>query len=242
MAGSESTRPRRVRWEIAERPDGGGRLLTRLEPPDARLYRELVGRVAPIVERRLRAGVLANRATAGGGSSMLAAWPPARRRWRRTIERATSPQARSAILVTDVHRCYASIQAGIVQRSLLGMGVPAGDAGEIGRFLFELGLAGVPGLPVGPEPSAILANAVLARLDDAVAATGCRSVRWVDDLVVIAPEPARLMAAFDAIRFGADQVGLALHGPKTRLFADASAAGAALIGRATSPAARCDMA
>lgn len=75
----------------------------------------------------------------------------------------------------------------------------------------------------------MLANAVLAELDDAVALTGCRFLRWVDDVVVFAADGPMVRAAFDGLRRAADRVGLELNDGKTRMFTDLHEARTALV-------------
>ena len=193
------------------RPGGGVRLLTELDPLDARTFRRSVERVAPAVERRLGPGVVANRLA--GPDLRLEDWRVARRRW----ARATTAAPRGLRLHLDVAGCYGGIRPELVADALRRAGVT--DTEELLRFLREVNAAGVPGLPVGPHASAVLANAVLARLDDAVAATGAAHVRWVDDLVVEVPSRRRAIAVLDAARRELGAMGLELQPAKTRLTA-----------------------
>ena len=95
-----------------------------------------------------------------------------------------------------------------------------GCSRELGSFLRALADAGVRGLPVGPDPSAILANGVLAHADRLAAAAGCRPIRWVDDVVFAAAGPGGAIRAFDAWRRGLAELGLEAHDGKTRMFTD----------------------
>jgi hypothetical protein len=52
------------------------------------------------------------------------------------------------------------------------------------RLLARLEDDGVAGLPVGPEPSAVLANAVLGSADRSLRSQGYAFARWCDDVVV----------------------------------------------------------
>ena len=49
--------------------------------------------------------------------------------------------------------------------------------------LARLGQTGVRGLPVGPDPSAWMAEAVLAIADERARLAGTAPIRWVDDVV-----------------------------------------------------------
>jgi len=71
-------------------------------------------------------------------------------------------------------------------------------------------------LPIGPDPSAILANGILAVADREAAAAGCRPIRWVDDVVFAAAGPRSAQRAFDAWRRSLEGLGLEAHDGKTR--------------------------
>ena len=239
-----------VRWETCRTQSGIARQIVRLRPADDRVYRELVARVAREVERRLSPAVVANRsglsapipagtlagtpagtlAGAPGGPPMLAPWRPARGRWRRSIRRALADGASwRAVVATDVRDCYGSIRPELVGQALVATGAREGDRATVVAFLRALESAGVRGLPVGPDPSAVLANAALAMLDDAVTQAGCGFLRWVDDIVVFASDTTRARAALDELRWAADRAGLELHDGKTRTFTDLAHAREALV-------------
>jgi len=118
----------------------------------------------------------------------------------------------SIVIVSDVRDCYPSVG----ERALEAIGCSR----ELGSFLRALADAGVRGLPVGPDPSAILANGVLAHADRLAAAAGCRPIRWVDDVVFAAAGPGGAIRAFDAWRRGLAELGLEAHDGKTRMFTD----------------------
>jgi hypothetical protein len=180
-----------------------------LEPGDEAMYLELVARVAPALERSLGLAVVANRVVAG--PLVLEDWRAARARWRRAVGRPGAPGLRVHLDVAD---CYDSIRPEVVAASLRAAGA---DPRPLVRLLHELADHGVPGLPVGPEPSAVLANAVLARVDLAVAATGVPHVRWVDDVVAFAPERQRVRRVTDAVRRELEALGLQPNEAKTRI-------------------------
>ena len=139
---------------------GGLRRLTLLGAGEAAAYARVVGHVTPAIERRLGPEVFANRAP--GGRS-LEPWQDARTRWRR----AASRLVRTAPVATmDVTTCYDTITPEVVEDALGGFDVSSSARREIVDVLRIFRDAGVPGIPVGPDPSAILANAVLASVDD----------------------------------------------------------------------------
>jgi hypothetical protein len=72
-------------------------------------------------------------------------------------------------------------------------------------------------LPVGPEPSAVLANLVLAGADRTLREAGAPHIRWVDDFVVFTAGRAQSIRALDALRRSLGESGLELSEPKTKI-------------------------
>ena len=110
--------------------------------------------------------------------------------------------------MSDVRDCYASIDP----RALEGVGI---DDPDLLGFLRGLEDAGVRGLPVGPPPSAILANAVLGFADRAVVEVAAVPIRWVDDVVLVGRDRLGAERAFDAWRRALASLGLEAHDGKT---------------------------
>jgi hypothetical protein len=203
--------PRGPRLVAFPKADGGTRWLTQLDPAGDAEYRRAIGPVAGRIERSLGPEVLAPRARRSSDGWRLRPWRPARARWRASLRAATDEAAPgTAFAVADVRDCFGSITLGSVER-LLG----PESAGAV-DVLRRLHARGVRGLPVGPEPSAILANAVLGELDRTLRTIGVAHVRWVDDLVLWGPT-ADVRRALVALRSAASLVGLELHGGKTRI-------------------------
>lgn len=211
-----------VRMQAVARPGGGVRWLARLDPVDRARYRSLVAPLAPVVERSLGVEVLANRAVGRGRwpTVRLEAWRRARATWARRVEAALASDLTRAALITDVAACYASIEPEVVARRLRASGAPGPRVESLERFLHDLGERGVPGLPVGPSPSALLANLVLAAPDEHVRAAGLRHIRWVDDVIVFAPGRRAALRGYDAFRRALDELGLHPNPRKTVLLDD----------------------
>jgi hypothetical protein len=195
---------------------GGERRIAILDPSTRERYVRLVAGSADVLEERLSDAVVANR---------VRSWrqePPELRLrpWRverRVFAARLSALARGAesIAFADVRRCYASISAAMVGETLRRDGIENADALE--GLLRDLERAGVRGLPVGPEPSAVLANAVLARVDRALEGAGIRYLRWVDDVVLAAEDPT---GALRVLRDALATAGLELNDGKTRIVLD----------------------
>jgi hypothetical protein len=201
-------------FESIPKPGGGLRRLTRLDPAGDAEYREAVGPLAGRIERSLGPGVFAIRSRPGPGGWRLAPWGPARAAWRRAVRRVIDDATRGrTFALADVRDCYGSISPETIA-SLLGP-----EAAHAVAFLRRAHERGVRGLPIGPDPSAVLANAVLGELDDAIRDAGARHLRWVDDLFVWGSR-ADVGRALRALDVAAARVGLAMHPDKTRILAD----------------------
>jgi hypothetical protein len=188
---------------------------------DAR-YHALVASIAPTVEARLDGRVAANRTVAAGASAVsrrveLRPWRLERRRYLEQVRRLVASVP--AILATDVRHCYASISPDAVARTLLTIGIDADLTAEIVAVLRRLERGGIEGLPIGPEPSAVLATAVLSVVDAELVLAGFDHPRWVDDLVVALPSARDAAAAIGVVDAALAGVGLRRHVGKTRVLA-----------------------
>ena len=180
-------------------------------------YVGLVASSASAIEELLSPAVMANR---------VASWsvrPPelALRPWRLerrlfAVRLAGLAARRGPVAFADVRRCYASMSPAIVGEALRRAGIPT--ACEVEGFLSGLEGIGVEGLPVGPDASAVLANAVLAQVDRALRDAGIEHLRWVDDVVLSGGDIA---AALSVFRTALASIGLRANETKTRIMADA---------------------
>lgn len=206
----EPRRPPRVRW--VARPGGGRRGIVELDPGDERAYRNAVAPLVPRIERALGPGVAANRAAGRDSLAVvrLEPWRVARGRWRRDTARIRLPLRVRA----DVADFYGSVTERALRRSL------GPDADEPIRVLRTLWGRGVVGLPVGPDPSAILANAVLGPVDEALERSGLAVHRWVDDWTIGLPSRAEAGRLLLVLELALRDLGLELRHDKTRLVGD----------------------
>jgi hypothetical protein len=215
------------RFEPVPKPGGGLRWLTRLDPAGDAEYRDAVGPLAGRIERALGPEVFALRSRPVPGGWRLVPWGPARAAWRKALRRVVREAPPGTVFaIADVRDCYGSISSETIA-GLLGP-----EAAHATAFLRHLHDRGVRGLPIGPEPSAILANAVLSEMDRTIRCTGAQHLRWVDDLALWGSRTdiRRAFAALDDFA----RIGLELHPTKTRLLADRQEACAALGGRDSS--------
>ena len=180
-----------------------------LDELDARAFRRAVGPLTPRIERSLGPGVFANRTIGRGTRSMTALepWGRAWTRWRRSaLAEATDG---SRLLRADVADFYPSVGERAIRLSL-------GDGtDEALRVLRSFWDGGVAGLPIGPEPSAILANAVLAYADAALRGAGSAPIRWVDDWLIPVPDRRAADRSLVALEAALAELGLRLNPSKT---------------------------
>ena len=200
------------------RPGGGSRLLARLPERDAQAYEELVGAALPTIERALGPEVVANRALPGPGVR-LEPVAAARARHRAALGTLLTARDVRAVLVLDVADFYPSTAPAAVARALRWVGGPA-LAEPLGRLLRSFEEREVRGLPVGPEPSAVLANAVLGPLDAALRGADLRHLRWVDDVIAPAPGPDAARRGLERALRALDALGLVANPRKTRILTE----------------------
>ncbi len=205
----------RVRF-VSVRHARGGRRIAVLEPETGRTYTRLVAEIAVSVEAALSHRVVANRVAASSVEPpMLRLRPWRTERAAFAARLAELAEAGGALTFADVRHCFASISPSAVGEELRRLGI--GTAGAIGAFLTGLEPDGVRGLPVGPDPSAVLANAVLGHADRALDRAGIAHVRWVDDWALSSSDPA---GALEVLRRALEEIGLGLNERKTRIVVD----------------------
>jgi hypothetical protein len=182
--------------------------MAELAPPDALAWRRLAAAAGPAIEPRLGPEVLANRWDIS--SARLRPFRPALAAARTAAGRLVQ----GSVLRTDVRGCYGSIAPDTLWASLDAAGVEGAAARLAARSVEAWTGLGVPGLPVGPEPSALFANAVLAPVDATLRAAGIRFLRWVDDYL-LAPGPREPRDALAVLDGALDRAGLCRNEAKT---------------------------
>jgi hypothetical protein len=206
---------------VAAPPGRRTREVTVLHPALAARYTALVSTVALRVEGELSRSVAANRvavAMIDPPRLVLRSFRDERVAFGRRLARLA--RRSPCLLFADVRECYRSIAPGVVGSSLRALGCDGSSVDAIVAFLRALQELGVEGLPVGPDPSAVLANAVLAEVDRALERLGPPHMRWVDDLVVGVDGSSGAATVLEVAREALDRVGLRLNDAKTRLVLD----------------------
>ncbi|HEU4354410.1 MAG TPA: RNA-directed DNA polymerase [Actinomycetota bacterium] len=207
---------------VPEPKPGGVRWLTRLDPLAAERYAGVVAPLVPAIESALPPNIVAHRVAevlARPPAIRLEAWADARGRFRVLVQELAATAG--AALVTDVRDFYGSVSPPVLAGALHGVGCGAADVRRAVDVVRRMSGHGVRGLPIGPEPSAVLANAVLVAVDRGLASAGFRHVRWVDDLVVFAPDARGAGTALDVLTRALARLGLRPAPEKTRVLADA---------------------
>jgi hypothetical protein len=189
--------------------------MARLSERDANAWRALGGRVATVLEPRLGPEVVANRALISGGRWGLEALAASFRRLEGRLGASRRPAgAGASFLSTDVEDFFPSVGPRTVARALLAAGVSAEDAKRAVTMLEGWAALGYRGLPIGPPASAVVANAVLRSVDQAV---GAPFARWVDDYVVRLDTEHRATEVLERMDEALDRLGLKRSLPKTRV-------------------------
>jgi hypothetical protein len=170
------------RLAVLPRRGGGVRTLAILDPAVHARYRALVARVAGPVERALGHQVDSARCAGLRPGLSIEAWRPA---WRRHVRRVRRLAGRHGPAVRlDVRDCFGSLAAEVVVDAIGRAGAGPETIDALGALLDRFRADGIRGLPVGPEPSAVLANIVLGWVDRALGRLGLPFARWCDDVTV----------------------------------------------------------
>ena len=156
---------------------------------------------------------MANRGRVTPDGLALEDWHAARGRFRAATR--SNLDGVTSVFLGDVEDCYGSIGRATVMAALRRLGLDPADAGRVGAILADLQRRGVRGLPVGPDASAILSNAVLLEVDHAFAREGLTFLRWVDDVAVFAPNQDVAMRAHHVFRQTLADLGLRVNEAKT---------------------------
>jgi len=205
---------------VSVRQPNGRRLLTVLDGDTLDSYTRRVVQVAQDVESNLSHRVHANRVASCSSDPLelrLRAWRTERSAFAASLSELAG--GRGALVFADVRRCYPSISPALVGAELRRIGASTADALE--SFLRGLRSVGVRGLPIGPDPSAVLANLVLSHVDRRLEDLGLDYLRWVDDVVVASTEPR---VALRSVRRALAEIGLALNESKTKVIVGAPVA------------------
>jgi hypothetical protein len=176
---------------------------------DERTWRNLAGEVVGILEPQLDPRVVANRTLVAAGGWRLEPAGAAMRRARAIAPRNT------LLLRTDVEAFYASVTPPVLVSVLARLGIPTEEARLAGQMIEGWEEFGYLGLPIGPVSSAVLANAVLQSVDQALDAY--HFVRWVDDYLMALPSERSAAGILDRLDASLERLHLRRSVPKTEI-------------------------
>jgi hypothetical protein len=131
----------------------------------------------------------------------------------------------------DIEAFYERIAPERLRAGLEACGVDPAVAERVADLLeFWQGRGGV-GLPIGPNASRILAEAVLQPIDRRLAAAGIPFLRYADDYRVFAPNVETAQAHLSVLAQAVERAGFTLNERKTKLAAAADILAAKRSGR-----------
>ena len=133
---------------------------------------------------------------------------------------------------TDIRPFYPSVTPQQVERDVRTF-APALVASGVRLILEKHAIdAGVPGLPIGPESSACLANVVLTHADHVLQRfVGVEALRWSDDLYLVDGVQPAVEECFGAWSRALNEIGLTVSHQKTEKSWDLGISGGELVAR-----------
>lgn len=197
----------------------GTRTATQLTPEDALLFTSLVVSCADLIEKA--------RAPIDRGTVYSFRFEPSdngylwsRRVGHQTFEEATEARLHENdvhfVAEADIEAFYHRISARVVELRLNQIGVHPKIATALGQLL---GTFSEVGLPVGPSASALLAESVLAVIDDEFDAARVQYVRFNDDFRIFGSSEAECQSALNLLEATLARLGgLRLQKAKTAIY------------------------
>lgn len=122
------------------------------------------------------------------------------------------------VLMADIADFYNQIAVHRIPNALEDAGVPGVRARNFENFLLRLNASQSQGIPVGPLPSAIVAELCMNDVDTLLVKKGAPHVRFVDDFRIFCKNPAEaIQVLHDLTEYLHTTHRLALEGSKTRI-------------------------
>lgn len=178
---------------------------TQLDPVDALLFAGLVYEVGPLIESR-RSPISEGRVfsyrfapTTDGGLFGADQWDEF---WETSIQRSASA---SVVLTLDITDFYNQISHHSIENQLQRCGVSSTDM-RIVMSLLKASTGSISkGIPVGPHPTHLLAEASLLPVDELLIQRGFEFCRYVDDINIFCESYERAQVALFATAGVLDQ-------------------------------------
>ena len=169
---------------LVPKPGGGFRVTIQLDPLDSIIYAALGYEAAELIEQS-RVGV-SQRVACSYRVSLDAkgSFFPSESGWKDFHQRSAelaSAKRFTHVLLADIADFYNQVSLHRVESALHTANLPRTRVDTIHEFLLALNLKQSRGLPVGPIPSILLAEALLTDVDNFLLRRGTSHVRYVDD-------------------------------------------------------------
>lgn len=204
-------------------PDGGKiRELSVLSCPDLVMFNAAAAVAASITDPMLsRTRIFSSRLLKGPPNWQVyehGAWWP---KFRDSSVALLRSGDFGAMRQEDVRRFFPSVTADVLVRFLNRCRCPRASITTVERLLHDWQrYFDLEGLPIGPDGSRLLANALLLPVDHAITATGAELRRWLDDMFIFAFELVKCDAAVEAASVELAKLGLAFSPSKSIRFDD----------------------
>ena len=218
-----------VRTMPSPKPGGGVRHLACIDPVADLGYRQLVGRLVEQIEGSLPTTVFSSRCDLVGSTWRSVRWRAARSQFDRAISQEVDGRWCKGKGTLDVASHYPTVNLDRLQRVLASTGAAGSAVRDVIGALVSLQDRS-PGLPIGPEGSAVLGTAALIPLDRRLHREGAKALRWMDDVVMLVGKRSEYEsfkdAAAEQLAHGSQSLNLskcryeALSAPQDPTFAE----------------------
>lgn len=184
-SGKTPARAQVFRWP---KEQSGWRPLAWLDPFDHLIYWAATGRLVGAIEAGVdRTSVFSARVVGLPPGWKVESWGSAIEA--RQAGGLTRLEDAGGMGVFDLKNCFTHITTDVLGESFDPMPIEPSSRAWLLSWLGDLHeRSGVPGLPMGHQPSHVLANALLCRLDRNFITEGINFGRYVDDIWVFGPE------------------------------------------------------
>lgn len=193
-----------------------------LDIEDRLLFQAIANRIAPAVEKAMppRNVVYGFRVGRDKYSRWMFGTPIGGWLAFRERARALRKSGFEFMVVTDLTAFFEHIEHDLVLADLERIGVAQAPRGLLGKLLEAWTSSEGHGLPQGHDPSSLLANLYLARIDRALTASGVTHARYMDDFYLFAHSETELRKAMQMLVTECRERSLSLNAGKTKVLRD----------------------
>lgn len=178
-------RPGPPRRFIVPKDDMSYRAATQLDPLDSVIFTALIHQFGQQIEERRRSpsenSVFSYRFSPSGEGDLYSMGNSWNSFWNTCMAHAKNS---NVMLVVDVADFYNQIYHHTIENQLVESKFPNQATKWILRLLETISAKVSRGIPVGPHPAHLLAEASMIPIDNSLAARGLRFCRFVDDIII----------------------------------------------------------